>query len=200
MVPLSSTIISSLSATVSMRCDITSIDMPRSSMLWKISFSVSGATYPVASSRIINAGFVASALAMSIICASPPLKFAPSISTIAEYPAFLARMKSLAHAALAARVASASEMSFDQRRMLSLTVPSKSEGSCPTYAIIPEAPGIFWITLPSTRTFPPHGVSSPAASFAMVDLPEPEIPTIAVFLPCPSFAVKSTSTGSLFKP
>jgi len=94
--------------------------------------SFSGSVKAVASSRITTGAFFKMALAMAILCFSPPDNFPPASPAWVSYPLLRLRIKSSQQAARAASITSASEAWGLPRRIFSLIEQLNRKLSCVT--------------------------------------------------------------------
>ena len=162
-----------------------------------VSFSASSDA--VASSRRITGASFKSALAIEILCLSPPDSAEPFSPITVLYPLGSLSINSSHWASFAALITSSSVAPFLPILIFSIIVLSKSVTSWNTieYARRSFSGSTCEISLPPSLMLPPSASQNLAASFDTVDFPPPDGPISAVTSPC--FAVKliSLSTFSL---
>ena len=160
--------------------------------------SLSGSSEAVASSSRMTGASLSRARAIERRWRSPPESAAPFSPSMVSKPSGSLSMNSVQHAVSAAARTSSSVASSRPMRMLPATVSSKSSTSWNTIETCDshDSSRKPAMSRPSQVTRPPPGIQNRAASWAQVDLPEPDGPTSAVT--CPSRAMKLTPCSTSF--
>ncbi len=138
----------------------------------------------MASSRITIGAFFRMALAMEILCFSPPERCLPASPAEVSHP-FPNRLINSSHlAARAARNTSSSVAAGFPSRIFSFNEQLNKKLSCVTKLTIFEssARGISLISIPPIRMEPSLTSQKRSISLATVDFPPPDGPTKAVTL------------------
>ncbi len=154
----------------------------------------------VASSMMMIGASFSIALAMDILCLSPPESLLPFSPITVPYPSGRADTNSSHIAASAAASTSSSDAPLLPMRMFSITVVLNSTTSWNTMEYLPisVSGSTVDMSMPPRVICPLSTSQNLVASLATVDFPSPDGPTSAVTSPC--LATKETSSRTVWPP